>query len=77
MVKKKYIYVYIYVRQDSPGSEASILCCEAGACDRGPGVPGDLTSSFTGPPYDSDEEGGLCNQKQYLRIHRHIQYNTD
>lgn len=51
-----------------PGSEASRLCWDAGAWDRGPGVPGDLTSSFTGPPYDNDDEGGLCNQKQYLSI---------
>lgn len=33
-----------------PGSEASKLCCDAGGCERGPGVPGDLTSSLTGPP---------------------------
>lgn len=49
--------------KNSPGSEASRLCCEAGGWERGPGVPGDLTSSFTGPPYDNDDDGGLCNQK--------------
>lgn len=36
----------------------SMVCCEAGGCERGPGVPGERTSSFTGPPYESDEEGG-------------------
>lgn len=51
-----------------PGSEASRLCWDAGACERGPGVPGDRTSSLTGPPYDNDDDGGLCNQKQYLDI---------
>lgn len=56
----------------SPGSEASKLCCDAGGWDRGPGVPGDLTSSFTGPPYDNDDDGGLCNQKQYLGINDDI-----
>lgn len=45
---------------DLPGSEESKP--GGGCADRGPGVPpdpGDLTSSFTAPPYDSDELGGL------------------
>lgn len=42
-----------------------MVCCEAGGCERGPGVPGERTSSFTGPPYESDEEGGRCNQKKH------------
>lgn len=36
---------------------------ELGGCDNGPGVPpepGDLTSSFPCPPYDNEDEGGLC-----------------
>ena len=50
---------------DSPASLLlSVLCCELGCCDSGPGVPvepaGDLTSSWTPwPPYElSDWEGG-------------------
>ena len=49
---------------NSPGSEES---SPGGGCaDSGPGVlpePGDLTSSFTAPPYDKDELGGLCGNK--------------
>lgn len=55
-----------------PGSEASKLCCDAGGWERGPGVPGDLTSSLTGPPQDNDDDGGLCNQKQYFGINDDI-----
>lgn len=38
-----------------------------GCADKGPGVlpePGDLTSSFIAPPYDSDELGGLWKIKR-------------
>lgn len=44
-----------------PGSVASRVC--GGGWLRGPGVPpepGERTSSFTAPPYDSDDDGGLC-----------------
>lgn len=60
------------IEVDSPGSEASRLCWDAGGCERGPGVPGDLTSSLTGPPQDNDDDGGLCNQKQYFGINDDI-----
>lgn len=48
------------VLYNSPGSSPN----PGGGCaDSGPGVlpePGDLTSSFIAPPYESDELGGLC-----------------
>lgn len=48
-----------------PGSVASRVC--GGGWLSGPGVPpepGDRTSSFTAPPYDNDEEGGLCGKNE-------------
>jgi len=38
-----------------------------GCAESGPGVlpdPGDRTSSFIAPPYDSDELGGLCETER-------------
>lgn len=52
-----------------PGSPWSRLCCEPGCCDIGPGVPpepGDR-SSFPWPPYDNEDEGGLCKRKDEKR----------
>lgn len=57
----------IYQR-NIPGSLESSPC-EGGCCERGPGVPpdpGDLTSSFTAPPYDNDDEGGRYNKNVSL-----------
>lgn len=41
-----------------------------GCAESGPGVlpePGDLTSSFIAPPYESEELGGLC-KKEHERL---------
>ena len=56
-----------------PASEVlSADCCEAGWCDKGPGVPpdpGDLASSGPAPPLkDIVEEGGLWKKKKVLKI---------
>ena len=57
----------------SPGSEESKL---AGGCWlRGPGVPplpGLRASSLPpAPGYESDEEGGLCNERNEARVKQH------
>jgi len=42
-----------------------------GCAESGPGVlpdPGDRTSSFIAPPYDSDELGGLCETEREKKV---------